>query len=334
MDKINNKEDLEAGDLAAKEDQTTGSDEHRNNSNNQHLIRPVRDLQAYGGSTLEESVDRLIHAHGVVIFSKSACPFCLDIKDLLANRLGVPVYVLEINQHPDGAAIHKYIKSLTKHTTVPVVFLKGQFVGGCDDVKALHSKNELEHRIADLVVTQRVTGGQSLDTARFVDHHCGSAVHPLFWFPNAVNNHMIRLVGVQVCLICVFGIIFREDAWGHWLSAFLLVDFCLRMMVGSSLSPLGMFASVLAAPFPPDLRAGPAKQFASMVGVAFTVASTWCYFTGHETVAAIILGMLTGAAALEGFGGICSKYLLCLFFYPSLFTGISQQPHFLAHDKS
>ena len=66
-------------------------------------------------------------------------------------------------------------------------------------------------------------------------------------------------------------------------------------------------------------RPGPPKQFASFCGICFSLPAAALYFAGDhdddddgETIAgAVFLGMLMGAAALEGFANFC---LGCLFF--------------------
>ena len=66
----------------------------------------VEDLSGYGG-TIEEKIDAFIEQHPVAVISKTRCPFCLDVKDLLGNVLGVTVHVIEVNTNPDGAKIQK-----------------------------------------------------------------------------------------------------------------------------------------------------------------------------------------------------------------------------------
>jgi hypothetical protein len=114
-----------------------------------------------------------------------------------------------------------------------------------------------------------------------------------------------------VFFLCVISIIFHQEVWGAWISAFLLIDFLTRMMVGSSLSVLGMVGTLISSPFQPQFRPGPPKQFASFCGVCFSLVATCCYFTGNEVYGAIVLGGLAVAAGMEGFLDFC---LGCVFF--------------------
>ena len=70
-------------------------------------VTVVEDLSEYPGTSVEEKVDSFIQQHAVVVVSKTYCPFCLDVKDLLGNVLGVQVHVIECNTHPEGTKIHK-----------------------------------------------------------------------------------------------------------------------------------------------------------------------------------------------------------------------------------
>ena len=67
----------------------------------------VEDLSEYPGGSVEEKVDSFIEQHPVVVISKTWCPFCLDVKDLLANIIGVQIHVIECNKNTEGAKIHK-----------------------------------------------------------------------------------------------------------------------------------------------------------------------------------------------------------------------------------
>lgn len=96
-----------------------------------------------------------------------------------------------------------------------------------------------------------------------------------------VNNYVVRGTGLMVFFLCVISIVFYKEVWGAWVAAFLLIDFVTRMLVGSSLSVLGMMATLLTSPFEPQFKPGPPKQFASFCGVCFSLVATACYFTGE-----------------------------------------------------
>eukprot|EP00041_Stephanoeca_diplocostata_P019406 m.418903 g.418903 ORF g.418903 m.418903 type:complete len:230 (-) comp21294_c1_seq10:2921-3610(-) len=114
------------------------------------LVTQVVDLKSYEGSNIDAKIASMTSKHGVVVFSKSFCPFCIEVKKTF-QALNVPIHVFEVNVAPSGAHVHNSLKALTKHTTMPNVFIKGKHVGGCDDVKALQSTGALDEMLNDLV---------------------------------------------------------------------------------------------------------------------------------------------------------------------------------------
>lgn len=309
-------EDVEAGvertvtaDGPTKEDETEASVVALKN------ITVISNLDEYNGDTLEAKIEDFILKHAVVMFSKTWCPFCRDSKDFLGNQIGVHVYVIEVDQHPEGAKIHSYMKEKTKQTSVPVIYIKGLFIGGCNDVKALHEKGELEREtLAGLINRQRSMDTEKLETAKLVPVERSLAVNAPFLFPHTVNNYVIRLTGLQVFLLSTLSAIFFEETWGRFLAVGLLVDFCIRLVAGGSVSPLGMIGTLLSSPFKPQFKPGPPKQFAAFCGVFFSLMSVIFYFVefeNHEYIGMAFMVGLACAAGLEGFANFC---LGCLFF--------------------
>lgn len=286
-----------------------------NNGSLPQYINLVGDLSDYEGSTVEELVDSMIQSHSVLIISKTHCPFCRDAKDLLASQIGVTVHVLEVNTHPQGSVAFRHVSSSYKHHTVPMIFLKGHFVGGCDDLKALHQSGDLERSyLQGLIHREQTTGTDKVETAQLVPKERSRAMNPPFWFPNHVNNWVIRATGVQVFVVSGLSAAFHNEVWGRYLAVGLLVDSCLRLLAGSHVSPLGMTATVLTSFMKPDFRPGPPKQFASFCALFFSLGAVVFYFVdfdGHEIGGAIWMGILAFAAGLEGFLNFC---LGCVFY--------------------
>lgn len=110
----------------------------------------------------------------------------------------------------------------------------------------------------------------------------GNSVRSLFWFPVTVNNWVVRGTGVLVTLLCCISIAYYKGRTGHWTAAFLLLDFFIRLMMGSHFSPLGMLATVITSPLTPNFRPGAPKQFASFCGAVFSLVATCLYFTGYH----------------------------------------------------
>ncbi|XP_027352931.1 glutaredoxin [Abrus precatorius] len=83
-----------------------------------------------------------VSANPVVVFSKTYCPFCVEVKELF-DKLGVTYKAIEINSEPDGSEIQAALAEWTSQRTVPNVFIGGNHIGGCDSTTALHSQGKL-----------------------------------------------------------------------------------------------------------------------------------------------------------------------------------------------
>lgn len=87
-------------------------------------------------------VRETIENNKVVVFSKTFCPYCVKAKDLFRS-LDAPYCAIEIDDEDDGPEIQDLLKKVTKFPTVPSIWIRGQFVGGCDDVHDLHTQEKL-----------------------------------------------------------------------------------------------------------------------------------------------------------------------------------------------
>lgn len=173
-----------------------------------------------------------------------------------------------------------------------------------------------------LIQKSRVIGTERIETAKLVPTERGIAMNPPFWFPNVVNNYVIRVVGFQTCALSVLVCVFYDEEWAHWLTAFVFMDFVLRLLAGSAASPLGMIATFLTSPFRPQFRPGPPKQFAALCGCMFSGLGTIFYFLNfehHEWVGLAFMAGLAGASGLEWAFDFC---LGCKFFQIGIYLGL------------
>ncbi|KDE09699.1 hypothetical protein MVLG_00102 [Microbotryum lychnidis-dioicae p1A1 Lamole] len=95
----------------------------------------------------KSTVEDLISSAPIAIFSKSYCPHCVNAKSLLAN-LGQKgnTKSIELDQENNGVAIQRYLaeRNHVSRVTVPQIYIKGQLIGGCSDLRSLHSGGKLE----------------------------------------------------------------------------------------------------------------------------------------------------------------------------------------------
>mmetsp|Transcript_71237 Transcript_71237/g.159479 ORF Transcript_71237/g.159479 Transcript_71237/m.159479 type:complete len:97 (+) Transcript_71237:99-389(+) len=73
------------------------------------------------------SIDETIATNDMVVFSSSTCPFCVKALGALKHA-GFEPLVVEADGNQRKELAEKY-----GSTSVPKVFVKGNFVGGCND---------------------------------------------------------------------------------------------------------------------------------------------------------------------------------------------------------
>ncbi|CAL5441072.1 unnamed protein product [Camellia sinensis] len=81
--------------------------------------------------TALSKVKEIVTSSPVVVFSKTYCGYCNQVKKLL-SQLGASYKVIELNVENDGSVTQSALAEWTGQTTVPNVFIGGKHVGGCD----------------------------------------------------------------------------------------------------------------------------------------------------------------------------------------------------------
>jgi hypothetical protein len=124
----------------------------------------------------------------------------------------------------------------------------------------------------------------------------------LFRFPNPVNEVAARVVAGGVVVMAVLFLATRQG----WLLVPLAYGFVARVLTGPRLSPLGQFATRVAAPrLGTKLVPGPPKRFAQGIGAVVTVSAAVAWLAGAEPVALALVGLITIAATLEAVFALC-----------------------------
>jgi hypothetical protein len=125
----------------------------------------------------------------------------------------------------------------------------------------------------------------------------------VFSFPNPVNEKAARVVAGVVMVVALITLLTSA----YWLLVPLAYGFWARVLTGPTLSPLGQFATRVAAPQlgDPKYVPGPPKRFAQGMGAAFTTSAAICALAGATTAADVLLGLLVIAAGLESIVALC-----------------------------
>ena len=139
----------------------------------------------------------------------------------------------------------------------------------------------------------------------------------MFSFPNPVNEKAARVVAGVVMVVAL--VVLATSA--YWLLIPLAYGFWARVLTGPTLSPVGQFATRVAAPRlgPPKYVPGPPKRFAQGMGAVISTSAAVLALAGATTAADVLLVMLVVAAGLESILALC---LGCQIFALLMRTGI------------
>ncbi|KAK9807776.1 hypothetical protein WJX72_008899 [[Myrmecia] bisecta] len=306
-------------------------------------IQALVDLLSYArpDASLKEQIKNAVAKHPVVCFSKSWCPYCQEALQTF-NSLNVRSVCFQLDQLPNGSQVHANLKTLYSHSTVPYIFLSGEFVGGCDDMKALQRTGELDRRLlAGGVAPQPATRlpfsaaptHAKADTAKEPDPKLHSSASPPaaageaklnlasalavpqptpapnpFFFPATLDCNVVRVMAACIVAIAVLCIVFRVRSAVHYTVLGLCIDFALRLCWGAGPSPLAQLARVILARTPPRLGAGFPKQFAALCGTMMSgIAALFMLQNIHDKYAlsCVMLGIIAVCAGLEAIFNIC-----------------------------
>ena len=104
----------------------------------------------------EKKISELIEKNEVCLFMKGTpnvpqCGFSLAVSNVL-KHLGVNfkgVNVLEDNDIREG------IKTFSDWPTIPQLYIKKEFIGGCDIVKEMFEKKELQAKLSEKKISYK-----------------------------------------------------------------------------------------------------------------------------------------------------------------------------------
>jgi monothiol glutaredoxin len=99
-------------------------------------------------TAVHDWIRKTIANNDVVLFMKGTakfpqCGFSAQVAQML-NHLGVPYKDVNVL---DDMSIREGIKTFTNWPTIPQLYVKGEFVGGCDIVREMFQQGELHQLI-------------------------------------------------------------------------------------------------------------------------------------------------------------------------------------------
>jgi tellurite resistance protein TehA-like permease/glutaredoxin len=222
---------------------------------------------------------------GVVMLSKSTCPFCFELKRTLQS-FGVHYIVIEADKTGKMNEICKEMHASYGMSTFPLLLIDGTNVGGCTDCKTLQFSGDFQAKLSAYMTRQ-------------VPPETRHPYFSILYFPETVNNWAVRCTGLLTTLYAIFCTAFWDHRATKWAVLALAIDFTLRIVFGGPASPIGMLGAALVARIPPVLVAGPPKQFAACCGWFMSAMSAALYLSGEPIGGVVMIGALIGPAAME-----------------------------------
>ncbi|MEZ5788678.1 MAG: Grx4 family monothiol glutaredoxin [Xanthobacteraceae bacterium] len=101
-------------------------------------------------SGIEQFIANELKSNDVVLFMKGTpqfpmCGFSGQVVQIL-DYLGVPYKGLNVLESDD---LRQGVKEFSNWPTIPQLYIKGEFVGGCDIVREMFQANELQQFFKD-----------------------------------------------------------------------------------------------------------------------------------------------------------------------------------------
>jgi glutaredoxin-related protein len=107
----------------------------------------VRERIAQSHADTVRAVQALVQEHAVVVVGMASNPFPRKARKLL-DAAGVPYHYISYGSYFSDWRRRNALKMWTGWPTLPMVFVKGQLVGGADDLAKLIDSGELRRPLA------------------------------------------------------------------------------------------------------------------------------------------------------------------------------------------
>ena len=110
--------------------------------------------------SIQQFIDNEVKSNDVVLFMKGTpqfpqCGFSGQVVQIL-DYLGVLYKGLNVLENEE---LRNGIKSFSNWPTIPQLYVKGEFVGGCDIIREMFQASELQQMLKDKGVPVKETAG-------------------------------------------------------------------------------------------------------------------------------------------------------------------------------
>ena len=107
--------------------------------------------------TLKEQIANDIKNTPIILYMKGTkerpmCGFSATVVEIL-TKLGLKFHSINVLDNPE---IREGIKIFSDWPTIPQLYIKGEFVGGCDIVKEMFEKGELQTKLKEKKISYKI----------------------------------------------------------------------------------------------------------------------------------------------------------------------------------
>ena len=100
--------------------------------------------------SVQEQIQKIVSDHDVVVFMKGTqdfpmCGFSGAVAQIFGH-LGVSYYDVNVL---DDENIREGVKQFSNWPTLPQVYVKGEFLGGCDIIREMFESGELQDYLSE-----------------------------------------------------------------------------------------------------------------------------------------------------------------------------------------
>ena len=100
--------------------------------------------------TTEETIQEQIKSNSILLYMKGSpqlpqCGFSANASAIL-RTYGKPLAHFDVLSDPE---VRQGIKDFSNWPTIPQLYVKGEFVGGCDIVREMYASGELAQHLKD-----------------------------------------------------------------------------------------------------------------------------------------------------------------------------------------
>ena len=103
-----------------------------------------------------QKIQKLISENNVVLFMKGTkdfpnCGFSSAVCNIINNKIKIDFLDINVLEDPE---LRESIKKFSDWPTIPQLYIKGEFIGGCDIIREMFSSGELKKLLKDKDIIQ------------------------------------------------------------------------------------------------------------------------------------------------------------------------------------